>query len=102
MARTESSGTLPGETLWWRHPQGVSRGRSSEEARRKAGRAKGRSISKDGSTWSDPMKRETPETRRVATSAAAVDRHKDAEPVKPGRADLGGGGSRGISQRDRK
>ena len=48
------------------------------------------------------MRRETPETRRVATSAASVDRHKDAEPVKPGRADLGGGESRGISQRDRK
>lgn len=50
----------------------VSRGRSSEEACRKTGRAKGRSISKDGSTRSRPSRRETLGTRRAATSAASA------------------------------
>ena len=80
----------------------VSRGCSSEDARRKTGRAKGRSISKDGSTWSRPLRRETLETRRAATSAASADGHEVAEPVQPGKVGAGRVESRRTSQRERK
>ena len=80
----------------------VSRGHSSEEARRKAGRAKGQSISRDGSTWSCPLRRETLGTRRAATSAASADRREVAEPVQPGPAKSGRVESRRMSSRERK
>ena len=80
----------------------VSRGCSSEDACRKMGRAKGRSISRDGSTWSRPLRRETLGTRRAALTAASADRHVEAEPVQPGRVFAGRVESRRTSQRDRK
>ena len=80
----------------------VSRGRSSEEARRKAGRAKGRSIKESGSTESCAIRRETPGTRGAATAAASVDRHEAREPVKPGEIAAGGVESGWMSGGERK
>jgi hypothetical protein len=80
----------------------VSRGRSSDDAPRKRGGAKGRSINEHGSTRSDSSRRETPETHGAAITATSVDRHAEAEPVQPGRAEAGGAESRWMSEGHRK
>jgi len=80
----------------------VSRSRSSEEARRKSGGAKGGSTNEHGSTRSQPARRETSGTRGVATAATTADGHDAAEPVEPGRAASGGVESSWLSAGDRK
>ena len=81
----------------------VSRGRSSDEACRKAGRAKGRSTS---SMVQLEAPGERPEDSGTAQSGpkrtASADRHEAAEPVQPGRAATGEIESRRRSQSHRK
>jgi len=82
--------------------RGVSRGRSSDEARRKAGGAKGRSTSSMVELEALWKRQENPGTRGVATAAATADRHERSEPVRPGRDVLGGFESHHGSQSHRK
>jgi len=80
----------------------VSRGRSSEEVRRKPGRAKGRSIKQSGLTESHLTRREASGTHGAATAAAIVDWHARTEPEEPGRVSAGGAESSGVSRGERK
>jgi hypothetical protein len=80
----------------------VSRGRSSEEALRKQGRAKGRSMSKRGLTESCRARRETSGTHGATVKAATVDRREAEEPVQPGGAATGEDESRSMSPGERK
>ena len=80
----------------------VSRGRSSDDARRKAGRAKGQNTNEHGSTRSHPVRRETSGTHGVVTATASVVWHDRAEPVQPGRALAGGVESNWVSEGHRK
>ena len=80
----------------------VSRGRSSDDARRKAGTAKGRSIRNMAQLEATRGRPETSGTRRVAIAAASAARHDAAEPVQPGRAAAGEVESLRASQSHRK
>jgi len=80
----------------------VSRGRSSQESRRKAEGAKGRSIERSGLTESRPSKPEVSEAHGAATAAATMDRPDAEIPVKPGKAAEGETKSRWTSQGERK
>ena len=80
----------------------VSRGRSSADALRKQGGAKGRSTNEHGSTASCRARRETSGTHGVAVKAASMDWHQAEEPVQPGQTAWGGVESSPMSHRDRK
>ena len=80
----------------------VSRGRSSEEALRKQGRAKGRSTKERSLTTGCRLRRETSETHGVAVKVATVGRHEAEEPVQPVGAATGEVESRPMSQGERK
>jgi len=80
----------------------VSRGRSSEEALRKQGRAKGQSTNERSLTDSCRARRETSETHGASIKAATVDRHEAEEPVQPVGAATGEVESNPMSKGERK
>ena len=80
----------------------VSRGRSSVEARRKAGGAKGRSNQLRAQPTALQRGERPLERHGAATAAASVDWQAKAEPVQLGRAGAGEAESSWGSQGDRK
>lgn len=72
----------------------VSRGRSSKEARRKAGGAKGRSTELRAQPKAPERGESLLEQHGVTTAVASVDWQAKAEPVQPGEAKAGGDKSR--------
>lgn len=88
--------------LWCESAGEVSRGHSSEDARRKLGRAKGRSIELKAQPKALHRGERLLEQNGAAITAASVDWQTEAEPVQPGRAKVGGAESRWRSQGHRK
>ena len=80
----------------------VSRGRSSEENRRKPGGAKGRSTNEHGSTRSDRAGRETLGTTRRNPRGGFRGPAWSGGPVKPEEAAKGGVESSAMSEGERK
>ena len=80
----------------------VSRGRSSDDARRKTGTAKGRSTSRMAQLEAIHRRPESSGTARSCNCGSFRERHDTAEPVQPGRAVAGEIESRRMSQSHRK